>query len=387
MKRILFLGAPHIVGLSDKSSTHQLLNATGNNTGNLFIGYSVHKQLEYDKKKSTTLPVKAEVSAMDLEAIGSDYDCIVVSASNFVNSYADWSLYADLLERTNLPCVVIGLGSQIDIDYSTNIKLKDGTFRFLKILSERSHSIGVRGQFTAEYLQKIGIRNVEVIGCPSFFYNMNPSLKVTKKVFSKITKIAFNSDPTIYNSKENYPKLKDFYETMFEYNSRYIVQNEISLAIMARKNRVEITDDVVKEALNFFSWNKNDLKYLNFIKQNIDIFFGIPEWESWIKSFDFSIGPRFHGNMIALQNDVPALILVHDGRTRELCEFLKLPHVFLRDLGTINIEKLYESLDLGEMESIYSNRFSNYANFLTRNGLQHKLFSGLGSKIKKVAEL
>ena len=43
------------------------------------------------------------------------------------------------------------------------------TIRALKIMSEHSQYIAVRGNITGEYLDKIGIHNWKVIGCPSFY--------------------------------------------------------------------------------------------------------------------------------------------------------------------------------------------------------------------------
>jgi hypothetical protein len=86
---------------------------------------------------------------------------------------------ADFLEKVKLPCVMIGVGSQAP-NYDSEIKLQKGTVRFLKIVSERSVSIGARGFFTASWLEKYGIKNVDIIGCPSFFWTCRPTLSVAK---------------------------------------------------------------------------------------------------------------------------------------------------------------------------------------------------------------
>ena len=40
-------------------------------------------------------------------------------------------------------------------------------------MSERTNTIGVRGAFTAECLDLMGIHNYRIIGCPSMFVNLN----------------------------------------------------------------------------------------------------------------------------------------------------------------------------------------------------------------------
>ena len=57
----------------------------------------------------------------------------------------------------------------------------DGVKAFVKAVLDRSASIGVRGEYTQDYLQKLGFRDVEVIGCPSM-YLRGDQLSVTKKV-------------------------------------------------------------------------------------------------------------------------------------------------------------------------------------------------------------
>ncbi|WP_410089573.1 polysaccharide pyruvyl transferase family protein, partial [Streptomyces sp. gb1(2016)] len=50
--------------------------------------------------------------------------------------------------------------------------IREPTVReFVTEVLNRSASIGVRGEFTEQYLKNMGFRDVEVIGCPSMFMN------------------------------------------------------------------------------------------------------------------------------------------------------------------------------------------------------------------------
>jgi hypothetical protein len=42
-------------------------------------------------------------------------------------------------------------------------------------------------------------------------------------------------------------------------------------------------------------------------------------------SFDFAVGARFHGVMLAIQAGVPGGVFAHDSRTLELCQTMGLP--------------------------------------------------------------
>ena len=43
--------------------------------------------------------------------------------------------------------------------------------------------------------------------------------------------------------------------------------------------------------------------------------------------YDFSVGLRLHGNMVAWQAGTPALWVYHDSRTQELAETMALPRM------------------------------------------------------------
>jgi hypothetical protein len=52
--------------------------------------------------------------------------------------------------------------------------------------------MGVRGEFTAEVLNDLGIKNVDIIGCPSLFRCNNPDLQINARKLEQIRKVAFN---------------------------------------------------------------------------------------------------------------------------------------------------------------------------------------------------
>ena len=88
---------------------------------------------------------------------------------------------------------------------------------------------------------------------------------------------------------------------------------------------------------------------------------------------DFVLGTRFHGCLIGLLAGVPSFVFVHDARTREMCELLRIPHLDVRHVGEINVRAIYDSLDLEALQSAYSRLYQNYVDFLDENGLDHCL--------------
>ena len=98
---------------------------------------------------------------MGWEDLLADTDIAILSMANFINPYTDVSAEAETLERSNAKSIVlIGCGAQA-ASYNADLQLRPDTHRFLSIVSERSKSIGVRGQYTAEILNRAGFKNVQ----------------------------------------------------------------------------------------------------------------------------------------------------------------------------------------------------------------------------------
>lgn len=77
------------------------------------------------------------------------------------------------LENRDIQLLVLGLGVGNTFatisEFVNELKKNEDKIRALKILSEHSLYIGVRGSISAEILDRIGIHNHKMIGCPSFY--------------------------------------------------------------------------------------------------------------------------------------------------------------------------------------------------------------------------
>ena len=97
------------------------------------------------------------------------------------------------------------------------------------------------------------------------------------------------------------------------------------------------------------------------------------EWLLAVQASDFVVGTRFHGCLIGLLAGVPSVMFVHDTRTREMCELLKVPHFDVRDIDRLDVRSLYESVDVDALEAAYPPLYRNYIEFLDENRLGHRL--------------
>lgn len=369
MARVWYLGASYRVNLPKDAPVQDRLKATGNNTGNLLIGHSLMRHLKID--------AFGEGVAADSSFVEQNFDYVVIGASNFLYEKFDFPRTIAFLEKVHLPCVIIGLGAQAP-DYGHKIRIPDETMRMMKIISERSTSLGVRGHFTASVLERRGIRNVRVIGCPSIYWRCHPAMFISRRPFDQCSRIAVNGHSNILvftNDVSSARRVQRLLATLaFKNRYPYVLQSEMPELSIACGEEPQLDDSTI-------SWMKNsqglsdvpDEEFLQYVKTNMVTFFDVEEWMTYMRSFDFVIGSRFHGCLAAILNGIPATMFVHDARTRELCELLHMPHVDIRKVKTIDLRALYESMDLDALEATYSSLYDNYIDFLEENKIAHCL--------------
>lgn len=339
------------------ASGRERLEASVRNTGNFFFEEAVARQLDGYR------------SVYDVEALPADAEVLVLSMSNFISPSTDLGWLADLLERRRTPRVVmIGAGAQAE-SFAHPVELSGGTRRFLALLSHRSESIGVRGFFTAEVLDAIGIRNVEVVGCPSLFYACDRGFRIDKPDLG-------GRRPRTVAHCTPYGNYRDAVGHLLSFAVReceaYIAQSETAL----------LFDEQGAEGREYFFYyynngDRSSAELEAWMRGHTRWFFDMPSWLRYMAGMEFSVGARFHGSMAALQAGVPALNLACDSRTRELCEYLNLPFALLQDFdGRASAAALYDATDFGLFNAGFARKYDRYRGFLERNGLRHRLGEG-----------
>lgn len=339
------------------------LAVTVRNTGNYFFEHAVSRQLRHCTHVTS------------LAQIPQGADQLILSMSNFISPHTDLGRFSDAIAAKGIKQVImIGAGAQAN-SYDDDLELTDGTKRFLSLLSERSATIGVRGYYTKEILKRHGIDNTEVIGCPSIFWHRDRNFQITKPPTPEPLRMAFHFTPTGHY-RDNISHLISFGVSL---GATYIAQSEADLISVAQKPDVDDSD------IEFMFRYYNDGEYTprqlrDWFAQHTKWFFHLDEWFTFMRSKDFSLGARFHGNMAALQVNVPALNLVFDTRTRELCEFLNLPIMFLKDFtGYHSLTELYEMADYSLFNATFPDKYDAYVAFLERNGVHHRLVDATDS--------
>ena len=300
------------------------IEEVGGNTGNLVFVQAIKDNFEFDEE--------AYFDCQWTREYGGGVDVVsIMPASNFLSRSTAWLEYMiPILEQTDMRFTFVGLGAQAALGERPKDvidKLTDKQRYVFKLVSERARTIGVRGEFTAECLEEMGIHNVDIIGCPSFFMYEGEYPVLPKPSREKILY-------TIQTGK----KFEVIRHMMEHENARLICQ---------------VPSDAAKERQN--------------------IFFDIADWNTYIQKekFTFAFGCRFHGNMMALRNKIPTLWLAHDWRTLELVRYLGVPYLEYRDdkltEEITSVEQLIEYCDYENVYKRYPQIYKHYCEFMNLN--------------------
>ncbi|RVD53421.1 polysaccharide pyruvyl transferase family protein [Mesorhizobium sp. M8A.F.Ca.ET.161.01.1.1] len=368
--RVLFLGAPIAPHPDPQIAFEDKFEVVGYNTGNLLIGQSLFEELRFEEF--------GQGLAYSPHEVNERFDIIAIAAANFIYKDFDLSYLSDFIEPTKLPCVVAGLGAQAPAIGNKVTDIPEGSKRFLRVISERSKTVGVRGHFTAEVMNDFGIKNVTEIGCPSLFRKLRRDLKIKRPRTGAKLKIAVNGSRNVFvhsGDPEAARRVEaDLLKVSIDNHYPYVLQNEeLEMRMLLSRDKPEIDFENAQAVLNEMNMDVEPLRYTKHIKKNAKVFFDLAQWDKFISKVDYSIGTRFHGNLIALTNGVPATIISHDSRTTEMAELMSIPHVPVGKVRRLDVHHLAQVGDYDGFQRNYTVLYDRFAQFLLENGISHRL--------------
>ncbi len=358
-----------------------LYELVGRNTGNLMFTHAVTKQL-----KGTISRIGY---AFDPSEVNEKYDIVVIPAANWLGEYVDMGFLADLVEKLTVPCVIVGLGAQSDLEGRIPV-LAEGSIRLITAISDRSESLSIRGPFTAKVLDFYGFSNYTVTGCPSIFMDLERTKEVRKPLVAKLNKIAISStryylEESLFSTSGSNAGNWLLFKTAYNLKTDIIYQSEIpEFEFILRMT--DWTDNGVSRD-SYGNINLEQLvrtygatKYpdvFQYIRTHGKLFFSVRDWISAMKNYDFFIGTRVHGTIAALLAGIPALLVQHDSRTKEIAQFCGIPTCrfdFSKDqLEASDILELYRELDLTSFTSKSKLNYEILKKFYELNNVPTKL--------------
>ncbi|MFY7854266.1 MAG: polysaccharide pyruvyl transferase family protein [Brevundimonas sp.] len=265
--------------------------------------------------------------------------------------------FADFLEKIQIPVVPISLGANSFDGFDRELVNKLGAEqkRFLHVLAERSRLIGVRGSYTAEVLSRLGLPNVVVTGCPSYFAN-GAERNVEKRPWDPDRVI---TTATFFN--RHLPRTAHLLQDELYFIHRLFLGEPPPASHASPTAR----------PYNLYEIRTSMHLLMKALMGRLEFFSDLNRWAAFFRSNDhcLTIGTRLHSAIFSINCGVPAIVTNPDSRARESCEFLRIPYDPAVDAQS-DIEALYGQLDLTEMNAAYPALHGGFVRYLTAHGLK-----------------
>ncbi len=262
-----------------------------------------------------------------------------------------------LIKIFGVPTYVLGAGVHSPIDYSEEFlsKISDNAKYYVDSVLSSGGTITLRGNFTKHCLNILGYKDLFVTGCPSLYINGKNFSISNQKVSIDTFRPMLSASKVQDINKKIYTKYPQSCYFDQDYYLKYMYHPEI---IKNNKNIHPLFKKLYKQNrifgyMNYIMWKRKILK----------------------SNFNFSYGSRIHGNIIALQQKIPAFVKIIDSRTREIAEFYKIPNSIDIDYSEKNqdLYDLYKSLNYEEFNRNYLEKYNNFSKFLLDRDIPNNL--------------
>jgi len=339
------------------------------NLGNLLFKHSVSRTLLCNNNELTyinTFNIHSKkhneaYSHNDIDYINDNFDALILAEADLFNENYRYRFeyYNNFIKKIKIPTIMIGVGASTTLNYD----LLKGSFidsdikKLVSSILDRSESIGLRGEFTKEYLIHLGFKesDLDVIGCPSMYtYGIPPKIvkdDITYKDFKNCL-VSFNGDPYLGNMSLFINKHRNHIFVPQDYREFYTI----------------LFDDIDNKDENI---SYSYLHHKEIKSENVRFFVNIPQWINYMRKCNFSIGTRAHGNFVSLLAGTPAFMLAIDSRTEEFARFYKLPYGIAKNEKR-SLYHIYKDSNYDIYNSHIGEKFDNYINFLNKNKLYHR---------------
>jgi hypothetical protein len=323
---IILDGNPYVLG-HEAASAQTIFERTGGNTGNLAFRYGVARSLV----APTFLPLGAAPNV--IERAG---DVIVLPLANQLGKHTKLDSAYGRLSKIDLPVLGLGLGAQAE-NFDKDIELSDGTRAWLQEIAARAPArhpnIGVRGAYTQNQIGKMGMdAAVTVTGCPSNFISTEPDLgvRVAAGFKRKPLRIAVAAGiPHLPQLASIERHLADIV-TLTE--GAYIVQHGVEMIELACREFDSMSPERLELCRKYIAPTSHAGEFQAWCAKFAWAFSDVRQWMDFVRRFDFVVGTRFHGAMLAIQAGVPAACIAHDSRTMEMCQTMEIPVCHAKDI-------------------------------------------------------
>jgi hypothetical protein len=323
----------------------------------------------------------ATVRAMFGGELDTPVDRALVRGSTYLSRKFDYEQAIHTIESIDAPIAVVGLGAQAKRDEVDFLDDLPNARKFVQLLSERSVSISVRGEFTAAVLERLGVTNVRLTGCPSMFYSLTaPSISPPERLATKDRRLGVSLHTGLRNgmfcrnpnaAMRKHGRILTFSMRQSAEVSFFEQGVPIEYAVgdekLSMAERLQAAETILERFPNA------PLKPMDLVTHMVSVR-TVEEWLALAADLDAMVGFRFHGNMVALTQGVPCYYYVYDTRLTEFCKLYRLPYLDVEKDWENPVNAILEH-DWDDTTSAIQDCFNELVAFYDENGIQHTLVS------------
>lgn len=345
------------------------------NTGDMCV-YESTLRLMGERTAGYDLNIDQPVDQAIVNQLRDAKSIILLRGSNYLHEEMQWGHFAEWLDALRLPVIVCGVGAQAEKERP--IRLRGANERVWQLISEFSHSIGVRGAFSAETLHLNGIHNVDIVGCPSIFRMRDRNLKLRhaingprKVTFSVRREVDHNYayDPVAFQAAQKRILIK--LDLACELHlSCHGEPEEKSFFFRSPTHIRWATASLVSQGW-FDEITGAALKRI--YEQRLYYVSDPGAGDLYARQFDASVGYRVHGVLPSLAVGTPSILLSYDTRSKELAETFDLPLNSPEEFETMGILDAFKPERFALFEERFPERYDRMKNFLLKNGVSVRM--------------
>ena len=350
-------------GYTPRSKKSSQARAKNNNRGNFIWSFGATRLMnpyttvlvqDYDYNSQMTPPAKAYVipTANIFDLNEND------RKDKMVN------VIKGLVEKFNLPTIMLGAGVQIDFStmsvqtLSNKNVLHTSHRNLLNELQKHrkgEFSVSVRGNITETACKNAGFNNCISLGCPSLTINHSRNLGQDLKLkwdkflgkLERGEKIKLGL--TLPDKKKNNKNLISLFKKIYD-------SSNIVYFILQTENDREIALKIAEHS-------------------DIFMFDNVEDWMEFTSDLDIILSPRIHGGMAGIIAGTPAVIIPTDFRIMELVNAMLLPTLSLDEILTLDPGDLVTLLksvkpDFKAFEENRIEKIASYWKILSNVGIE-----------------
>ncbi|MCU4178172.1 polysaccharide pyruvyl transferase family protein [Bosea sp. BH3] len=345
------------------------------NIGDAFVFDSSLKLLNFEKLDE--LPI-AHIDPAMIDRLNAEYDYVFLRGSNYIHAQMNWSKAADVLRRLKLPVIAFGIGAQAPV--SGKLELSEETKTVLKLISDSTASLGVRGTYSAEVLNDLGIRNVRIIGCPTAFRNNNPDLAIRLPPLEQVKTAGVTLRREVSKTyAQDIKRYLTFHRSLVKamadrFEVTLMSQGEVEekkLALGTPEQKAQ-----AMAALRDNAWARDwylDEQVEGLYQSRMFYSDVVAEYERLVRGLDLVLGYRLHGNLMALANGTPSIYFTYDSRTVEFADTFQIPSVDVFGGQDFRLEDYWEQSRFDRFNAAYARVYGQMRDFLVENRVDNKM--------------